>query len=99
MIAKEQRVKEARRADKRKVVGILAFMAAALGYGANQPATVRLQLGDGDWKASATFPKGYVRPGFTRKAGRFRASCGKLLRVGKPPVHLDMHPGLVGRVA
>lgn len=90
MIAKEQRVKEERRTDKRKAVGIMAFMAAAFGYGFDKPATVRLQLGDGDWKTSARFPRGYVRPGFARKAGRFRASCGLLLRVGKPPVRLDM---------
>ena len=99
MIAKEQRVKEARRTDKRKVVGIMAFMAAAFGYGFNKPATVRLQLGDGDWKTSVRFPKGYVRPGFARRAGRSRASCGRLIRTGKPTVHLDVHHGLVGRVA
>ena len=97
MIAKEQRVKEARRTGKRAVVGILAFMASAFGYGFDAPALVELRLGDGDWKASARFPKGYVRPGFTRKAGRSRKSCGRLLRVGKPPVHLDVHHSLVGR--
>ena len=98
MITKEQRVREARREDKRAAVGILAYLSAALGYGSRRPATVRLQLGGDDWKPSTRFPKGYVRPGYARKAGRFRASCGRLLRVGKPPVHLDVRRCLIGRV-
>ena len=58
MIAKEQRVKEARRTDKRAVVGILAFMASAFGYGFDKPATVELRLGNADWKPSAEHPRG-----------------------------------------
>ena len=90
MIAKEQRVKEARRTGKRAVVGILAFMASAFGYGFDAPALVELRLGDGDWKPSAEHPRGRRHDGGPRRAGRTRRVHvrGRMLlhRTGKPAV-------------